>query len=91
MSRTRADLDSLVREVGATQPRPAGGGRQAGRRGSWARTRRRQALGLTKDPQQALPGRSAFMSGPVSGKTATPAGLGRRQKWLLLQAWGLRR
>lgn len=52
VSRTRADLDSLVREVGADSSQPS---RQRAGPGV-GRDARRQVLGLTKGPQQTLEG-----------------------------------
>lgn len=80
VSRTQADLDSLVREVGVALSQPSGrrarlrAGRDSRPRGA----RVRQGLLHT------LPhaGRTASVGGRRVGRTTPPPGLRSRQKWL---------
>lgn len=71
VSRTRADLDSLVREVGADSSQPS---RQRVAPGV-GRDARRQVRGLTKDPQQTLAGRADSVGPRVADRMATSLGL----------------
>ncbi|XP_026936874.1 L-xylulose reductase isoform X3 [Sagmatias obliquidens] len=80
VSRTQADLDSLVREVGVALSQPSGrrARLRAGRDTRPPGARDRQGLLHT------LPhaGRTASVGGRRVGRTTTPPGLRSRQKWL---------